>query len=456
MQAIRSVGLDRLKRFVCLLLIFVLLFCFFLAPRAQAVALEATTIAYGGLLIGTILVGAGVVFSSHGDMAAVGNAMYKTLQKGNEAIASKIAALSVWAVEHGKSIGSAALRIGKDLYQGIVDTFNASYSGGKFEISPSVAALQDFISSNRSAKTFYIHTYYFDDDDDKYDLGRGLRWYKVDCSVDRTSVLVNVRDFLGNYPVDGFSIGVDGVITSCFLETKKSGDYTYLAYRVIGTYSGGQSFDKLQSFNPYIRDDCYDLSTTAPVSIPCTGDLAYPSDNSLVKLPDIPSVDVDTGEVTYPDSIAYTKDAVAAPYPIGDDGVKVPDIPFDIPVDQTSGKPMDDTGTDTDKPGTDTDNPGTPSDTVNWPSASDLSLPQLIASKFPFCLPFDVIRLVSLLDAKPKAPVFKLPLKYSTVMDEEIVLDVSQWDDVIKVVRWGELIVFVAALIYVTRNYIKW
>ena len=180
----------------------------------------------------------------------------------------------------------------------------------------------------------------------------------------------------------------------------------------------------------------------------------YPSDNYLVKMPDLPAVDDVTGSVTWPSDAAYTKDAVAVPYPTDADGVKVPDIPYDKVVDQSTGKTLDDTGTDTDtpsKPGTDT-----PSDTVNWPSASDLSLPQLIASKFPFCLPFDVIRLVSLLDAEPKAPVFKLPLKYSNVMDEEIVLDVSQWDDVIKVVRWGELIVFVAALIYVTRNYIKW
>lgn len=447
-------GIDILKRVLCLLLCVVLLFCFFMCPRAGAVALEASTVAYAGLLVGTLLVGAGVAFSNPGDMAKAGNAMYRTLQKGNEAIASKIAAISVWAVEHGKSIGSAALRIGKDLYQGIVDTFNASYSGGKFEISPSVAAVQDFISSNRSAKTFYIHTYYFDDDDDKYDLGRGLRWYKVDCSVDRTSVLVNVRDLLSNYPVGGFSSGVNGVITSCSLETKKSGDYTYLAYRVIGTYSDGESFDKLESFDPYIRDDCYDLSTSAPVSVPCSGDLVYPSDNSLVKLPDIPSVDVDTGEVTYPDSIPYTKDAVAAPYPIGDDGVKVPDIPFDIPVDQTSGKPMDDTGTDTDTPskpgeGTDTDNP-------NWPDTGSLSLPKLIASKFPFCIPFDVARLVGLLEAEPKAPVFRIPVVYANIVNEEIVIDFDKFADVLQIIRWGEIMLFVAGLVVITRNYIKW
>ena len=448
-----SIGLDRLKRFVCLLLIFVLLFCFFMCPRASAVALEATTVAYAGLLVGTLLVGAGVAFSNPGDMAKAGNAMYRTLQKGNEAIASKIAAISVWAVEHGKSIGSAALRIGKDLYQGIVDTFNASYSGGKFEISPSVSAAQDFVSSNRSAQTFYIHTYYYDYGN--YDTGR-MRWYKVVWSSTSSRVQVKVTDLVDGRVITDTSRGINGVLTSCYLDIVKKRDYTYLALRNIGTYSDGNAFDDYFVFDPYLRDDLFDLSTSAPVSVPCTGDLAYPSDNSLVRMPDIPSVDTDTGEVTYPDSIAYTKDAVAAPYPIGDDGVKVPDIPFDIPVDQTSGKPMDDTGTDTDTPskpgeGTDTDNPS-----VNWPSAGDISLPKLIISKFPFCIPFDVARLIGLLEADPKTPIFHVPLKVGTILNGEIVLDLSQWDNAVRIIRWGELIVFVAGLVLVTRNYIKW
>lgn len=448
-----SIGLDRLKRFVCLLLIFVLLFCFFMCPRASAVALEATTVAYAGLLVGTLLVGAGVAFSNPGDMAKAGNAMYRTLQKGNEAIASKIAAISVWAVDHGKSVGSAALRIGKDLYQGIVDTFNASYSGGKFEISPSVASVQDFVSSNRSTKTFYIHTYYYDYGN--YDTGR-MRWYKVVWSSTSSHAQVKVTDLVDGREIANTSKGINGVLSSCYLDIVKIRDYTYLALHTTGTYSDGNAFDDYDEFAPYVRDDVFALSTTAPVSIPCTGDLAYPSDNSLVKLPDIPSVDVDTGEVTYPDNIAYTKDAVAAPYPIGDDGVKVPDIPFDIPVDQTSGKPMDDTGTDTDNPskpgeGTDTDKPS-----VNWPSAGDISLPKLIISKFPFCIPFDVARLIGLLEADPKTPIFHVPLKVGTILNEEIVLDLSQWDNAVRIIRWGELIAFVAGLVLVTRNYIKW
>lgn len=446
-------GIDILKRVLCLLLCVVLLFCFFMCPRAGAVALEASTVAYAGLLVGTLLVGAGVAFSNPGDMAKAGNAMYRTLQKGNEAIASKIAAISVWAVEHGKAIGSAALRIGKDVYQGIVDTFNASYSGGKFEISPSVSAAQDFVSANRSAQTFYIHTYYYDYGN--YDTGR-MRWYKVVWSWSSTLSLVRVKviDLVDGREITNMSRGINGVLSSCYLDIVKKRDYTYLALHNIGTYSDGKAFDDYAEFDPYVRDDVFSLSTSAPVSVPCSGDLAYPSDNYLVRMPDIPSVDTATGEVTYPDSIAYTKDAVAAPYPIGGDGVKVPDIPFDIPVDQTSGKPMDDTGTDTDTPskpgeGTDTDNP-------NWPDTGSLSLPKLIASKFPFCIPFDVARLVGLLEAEPKAPVFRIPVVYANIVNEEIVIDFDKFADVLQIIRWGEIMLFVAGLVVITRNYIKW
>ena len=101
--------------------------------------------------------------------------------------------------------------------------------------------------------------------------------------------------------------------------------------------------------------------------------------------------------------------------------------------------------------GTDTDKPN-----VNWPSAGDISLPKLIISKFPFCIPFDVARLIGLLEADPKTPVFHVPLKVGTILDEEIVLDLSQWDNAVRIIRWGELIVFVAGLVLVTRNYIKW
>lgn len=456
-----SIGLDRLKRFVCLLLIFVLLFCFFMCPRASAVAVEATTVAYAGLLVGTLLVGAGVAFSNPGDMAKAGNAMYRTLQKGNEAIASKIAAISVWAVDHGKSIGSAALRIGKDLYQGIVDAFNSICSNGVITVpgAPDGAVsfisndkLTDYIVNSNLQPPFYF--YYTDLDSDGNSVVF-LYYVHFILTADGLVAQVSCEPKDSEMKLVTYNWSYRSAPVSYLLSFGPSGFRNGLSVNVLlqnGTYSG---WENITSDLPLARDD-RPVAVSASVGISVSGDLSYPSEDYLVKMPDIPSVDTGTGEVTYPDSIAYTKDAVSAPYPIGDDGVKVPDIPFDIPVDQTSGKPMDDTGTDTDNPskpgeGTDTDKPS-----VNWPSAGDISLPKLIISKFPFCIPFDVARLIGLLEADPKTPIFHVPLKVGTILNEEIVLDLSQWDNAVRIIRWGELIAFVAGLVLVTRNYIKW
>lgn len=457
-----SIGLDRLKRFVCLLLIFVLLFCFFMCPRASAVALEATTIAYGGLLVGTILVGAGVVFSSHGDMAKVGAAMYKTMSDGGSAIASKIAAISSWAVEHGEKIGSAALRIGKDLYQGIVDTFNAAYSDGHFNVAPdgAVHSFEDYDGLYAYLGTLSlgspVHLYARRHLKDKWVTWHSYwRYYLVGTKLCYDSS----EGVLGSEPAVETTEWDDLGAVPSNVKIRDAGGYGATGHNIEVTFEFESGSDKEFIFSfSQVMEDLYPSYRVGSVqSYPVVGDdLAYPSDDYLVKMPDIPSVDSATGDVTYPDSIAYTKDAVAAPYPIGDDGVKVPDIPFDIPVDQTSGKPMDDTGTDTDTPskpgeGTDTDKPS-----VNWPSAGDISLPKLIISKFPFCIPFDVARLIGLLEADPKTPIFHVPLKVGTILNEEIVLDLSQWDNAVRIIRWGELIVFVAGLVLVTRNYIKW
>lgn len=455
MQAVRSVGLDRLKRFVCLLLIFVLLFCFFLAPRAQAVALEATTIAYGGLLVGTILVGAGVVFSSHGDMVKVGNAMYKTLVNGSSAIGKTISSISAWAVEHGTSLAKGALRVGKDMYKAIVDAFNASYSNGKVSLGADVVTLptdptEEEIKSfcnlfaNKDVKSFYLAEYTGASNERVHHI-----YYTVSGSVYR----MVVDNAYGGGSTDLYERTIDiggNTFKNAYFQIERDRSFMMITF-VVETRNRTSDVQYTSSYNWHISVSREPISVSVPQP-----DLKYPSDDYLVRMPDIPSVDSATGDITYPNDTAYTKDAVAVPYPVDTEGVKVPDIPYDKVVDQSTGKALDDTGTDTDNPskpgeGTDTDKPS-----VNWPSAGDISLPKLIISKFPFCIPFDVADMIALLETEPKAPVFKMPIKVGSIVNEEISLDLEQYSDVIRIIRWGELLLFVAGLAYVTRNYIKW
>ena len=446
-------GIDILKRVLCLLLCVVLLFCFFMVPRAGAVALEATTIAYGGLLVGTILVGAGVVFSSHGDMVKVGNAMYKTLVNGSSAIGKTISSISAWAVEHGTSLAKGALRVGKDMYQAIVDAFNAAYSGGSFAVDSHSITLGDRSSdldaaaqsalSDWNKSCFSVATFVGSEGTWKFVVTRTL----VPSGNEYEFSLVSYLNGVRHSEVTKYS-----QVASVYA---KIGPYS-ITYAHIGlaAWNTDGSLGDVSFVDWCERADGSVL--TGVSSVPVSADLKYPSDDYLVRMPDIPSVDTATGDITYPNDTAYTKDAVAVPYPVDTEGVKVPDIPFDKPVDKSTGKTLDgtDTGTDTDNPskpgeGTDTDNP-------NWPDTGSLSLPKLIASKFPFCIPFDVARLVGLLEAEPKAPVFRIPVVYANIVNEEIVIDFDKFADVLQIIRWGEIMLFVAGLVVITRNYIKW
>lgn len=399
-------------RCLCLLLIVLVLWCFFMVPRAGAVALEATTIAYGGLLVGTILVGAGVVFSSHGDMVKVGNAMYKTLVNGSSAIGKTISSISAWAVEHGTSLAKGALRVGKDMYQAIVDAFNASYSNGRFKVPAGAStfylppdATSDAISAVQAAfNNKYIndicisidgisgvehyYRYYFKISDDLIEYGHDL--------VDSDG-----RSFsrIGSHSFNPGALQDASIKVKCY----DNGDIDLEGYAHFGDY------DKYLGVADFVSKGRGLWISTIPFFIPVPHpDLKYPSDDYLVKMPDIPSVDTATGDVTYPNDTAYTKDAVAVPYPVDTEGVKVPDIPYDKVVDQSTGKSLDDTGTDTENPSKPGEGTNTGSNTSLlqkildllknfFDSPSDFRLNMdgfrnlAIKDKFPFCIPFDMV-----------------------------------------------------------------
>ncbi len=108
----------------------------------------------------------------------------------------------------------------------------------------------------------------------------------------------------------------------------------------------------------------------------------------------------------------------------------------------------------------------------------DLDIPSMIATKFPFCIPFDLIRIMSVLGADPVAPVFRIPI--STDMknlepfagnqtigevpenfepmfeiDEEIVLDLSAVPLIQPICYTVFIISFIVLLIYITPKMIN-
>lgn len=86
--------------------------------------------------------------------------------------------------------------------------------------------------------------------------------------------------------------------------------------------------------------------------------------------------------------------------------------------------------------------------------------PQLL-KKFPFCIPWDIVDLVTALSAEKKAPKFELPFKLNSKqskqvnIDEKIVIDFSKYESLANICRWFFRLMFIAGLVVLTRYVIK-
>ena len=74
---------------------------------------------------------------------------------------------------------------------------------------------------------------------------------------------------------------------------------------------------------------------------------------------------------------------------------------------------------------------------------------------FPFCIPFDLYKMLTCLAAEPVAPVFTfaIPTLKETYY---FTVDLSPWNNVAATVRAGEVALFCVALVVATRKFIKW
>lgn len=76
---------------------------------------------------------------------------------------------------------------------------------------------------------------------------------------------------------------------------------------------------------------------------------------------------------------------------------------------------------------------------------------------FPFCLPFDLIRMFRALDAEPETPCFTFPFVVEALdISMSVELDLSFLDPVMRIFRLGELGCFIISLILVTHKVIRW
>lgn len=89
---------------------------------------------------------------------------------------------------------------------------------------------------------------------------------------------------------------------------------------------------------------------------------------------------------------------------------------------------------------------------------SDFDAPTLpdLKDKFPFCVPFDLIGIISALNAEPEAPKFVIPLQFDKInFRYDIEIDFSPFERVAEVCRWTCIFSFLVFLALVTRKIIQ-
>lgn len=79
-----------------------------------------------------------------------------------------------------------------------------------------------------------------------------------------------------------------------------------------------------------------------------------------------------------------------------------------------------------------------------------------IIDYFPFCIPFDLVKGVKLLQAPVEEPIFDVPIQVPYLGEQTLHVDLTEWDGVFVITRWFLLLGFVAGLALVTSKVIKW
>lgn len=90
-----------------------------------------------------------------------------------------------------------------------------------------------------------------------------------------------------------------------------------------------------------------------------------------------------------------------------------------------------------------------------------LQLSPSIATVFPFCIPWDLVRGIKLLAADPVAPRFEIPFNVPSFgevfpgYEGTVVIDFAEYDKYFKVVRWGTFMIAMFGICFLTFKIVK-
>lgn len=207
----------------------------------------------------------------------------------------------------------------------------------------------------------------------------------------------------------------------------------------------------LQGINDKVQDlidnktyvDNYDVVTPGQV----VDDLA----------PDVPSsvegdISIAVPKVLPKDDTLDDSQPIDIPFPdvIPIDKVKDISLDRDIPIDTDDRIPKKKKTQDKDDPDPDDDIP------VDKPVKDMTSVGGGLKTVFPFCIPFDLIDAIKILNKKPKEPRFEYTFKIDKINFEyTFVIDFKKVEPLVIIFRYGILLLFIVSLILLTRTIIR-
>ena len=429
-----------LFRVLALLMMFLILALVSVVPIMQASAL-APVIAYGAKeLVAALLIAGGASFATTDTARDAAAKVWDWLGQQASGVADKLQQIVALQIDVANTVGDGAVRISQSIWDAINDAY------------------QSFVGSSAGGDIAFGEPIYFADGDafdnwaDNIDFYTSwitsIQQYDADGNLLSDAYILTPYIDVGDY----YTYVLDGEEYHSFFNGDVFGRIWFSPSNSIRPFfwlNVGNSNDTALSFGGnyayFLETPCYVVfGTGAPSLAP---DLTYPGEDTMIYVPDIPEVQTDEegkDVVIWPD-LSLNPDDFVLDIPKTATGDLV-DVPYDTLVDASTGTAVGEGAGEGE---------GTPSGTL--PESGDLSLPKLIISKFPFCIPFDVANMVGQLNAEPEPLVIRIPVKITDrISTQYITIDFSQYESIIQVVRWGIYALFLAGLAYATRNYIKW
>jgi hypothetical protein len=97
----------------------------------------------------------------------------------------------------------------------------------------------------------------------------------------------------------------------------------------------------------------------------------------------------------------------------------------------------------------------TPYQGIQYGPIAEYTMGSIVTSVFPFCIPFDLVRLVKVMSATSQAPRWEIPLNIRMInYSYTFVLDMAPFESLASIFRLTETILFILALIIATRKLI--